>query len=46
MFDCWKLCSQAKEAIKEAERCDPDSIFTQFCVYNIAVQEGSVDKGI
>lgn len=37
---------QAKEAIKEAERCDPDSIFTQFSVYKIAVQENNVEKGI
>lgn len=36
---------QAKEAIKEAERCDPDSIFTQFSVYKIAVQENNVEKG-
>lgn len=36
---------QAKEAIKEAERCDPDSIFTQFYVYKIAVQENNVEKG-
>lgn len=37
---------QAKEAIKEAERCDPDSIFTKFSVYKIAVQENNVEKGI
>lgn len=37
---------QAKEAIKEAERCDPDSIFTQFSIYKIAVQENNVKKGI
>ncbi len=37
---------QAKEAIREAERCDPDSIFTQFYVYKIAVQENNVEKGI
>ncbi|XP_041800433.1 testis-expressed protein 11 [Chelmon rostratus] len=35
---------KAKEAIKEAERCDPDSIFTQFSVYKIAVQENNVQK--
>uniref|UniRef100_A0A3B4Z2H8 Protein ZIP4 homolog n=1 Tax=Seriola lalandi dorsalis TaxID=1841481 RepID=A0A3B4Z2H8_SERLL len=34
-----KQLEKAKEAIKEAERCDPDSIFTQFSVYKIAVQE-------
>ncbi|KAF3838575.1 hypothetical protein F7725_010343 [Dissostichus mawsoni] len=33
-----KQLEKAKEAIKEAERCDPDSIFTQFSVYKIAVQ--------
>ena len=36
---------QAKEAIKEAERCDPESIFTQFSVYKIAMQENNVEKG-
>uniref|UniRef100_A0A673AES9 Protein ZIP4 homolog n=1 Tax=Sphaeramia orbicularis TaxID=375764 RepID=A0A673AES9_9TELE len=36
-------CS-AKEAVKEAERCDPDSIFTQFTVYKIAVQENNVER--
>lgn len=42
-----KTCAfQAKEAIKEAERCDPDSIFTQFSVYKIAVQEKDVERGI
>ncbi|KAM6953170.1 testis-expressed protein 11 [Aplochiton taeniatus] len=35
---------KAKEAIKEAERCDPNSIFTQFSVYKIAVQENNVEK--
>ncbi|XP_051277031.1 testis-expressed protein 11 isoform X1 [Dicentrarchus labrax] len=35
---------KAKEAIKEAERCDPDSIFTQFSVYKIAVLEKNVAK--
>ncbi|MEQ2159705.1 hypothetical protein GOODEAATRI_025798, partial [Goodea atripinnis] len=34
----------AKEAIKEAERCDPESIFTQFSIYKIAVQENNVEK--
>lgn len=41
-----KTCDyQAKEAIKEAERCDPDSIFTQFSVYKIAVLENNMEKG-
>ncbi|XP_038848469.1 testis-expressed protein 11 [Salvelinus namaycush] len=35
---------KAKEAIKEAERCDPNSIFTQFSVYKIAVLENNVEK--
>ncbi|KAL4631581.1 testis-expressed sequence 11 protein [Arapaima gigas] len=35
---------KAKEAIKEAERCDPDSIFTQFSIYKIAVLENNVDR--
>ncbi|XP_064015770.1 testis-expressed protein 11 isoform X12 [Pogoniulus pusillus] len=35
---------KAKEAVKEAERCDPDSIFTKFSVYKIAVMEKDTDK--
>ncbi|XP_059202735.1 testis-expressed protein 11 isoform X2 [Centropristis striata] len=35
---------KAKEAIKETERCDPDSIFTQFIVYKMAVLENNVEK--
>ncbi|MED6292232.1 hypothetical protein CHARACLAT_031572, partial [Characodon lateralis] len=35
---------KAKEAIKEAERCDPECIFTQFSIYKIAVQENNVEK--
>ncbi|XP_028272369.1 testis-expressed protein 11 [Parambassis ranga] len=35
---------KAKDAIKEAERCDPDSVFTQFSIYKIAVQENNVKK--
>uniref|UniRef100_A0A3P9BC52 Protein ZIP4 homolog n=1 Tax=Maylandia zebra TaxID=106582 RepID=A0A3P9BC52_9CICH len=34
-----KQLEKAKEAIKEAQRCDPDNIFTQFSVYKVAVQE-------
>ncbi|XP_068596548.1 testis-expressed protein 11 [Brachionichthys hirsutus] len=41
-----KQLEKAKEAIKEAERCDPESIFTQFSVYKIAVLEGNVDKAV
>lgn len=36
---------QAKEAIKEAQRCDPDSVFTHFCVYKMATLEHDVEKG-
>ncbi|KAM7389917.1 hypothetical protein PAMP_023861 [Pampus punctatissimus] len=39
-----KQLEKGKQAIKEAERCDPDSIFTQFSVYKIAVQENNVEK--
>lgn len=39
-----KQLEKAKEAVKEAERCDPDSIFTQFSVYKIAVQENNAEK--
>uniref|UniRef100_A0AAY5KIB1 Protein ZIP4 homolog n=1 Tax=Esox lucius TaxID=8010 RepID=A0AAY5KIB1_ESOLU len=34
---------KAKEAIKEAKRCDPNSIFTQFSVFKIAILEGNVE---
>ncbi|XP_066571221.1 testis-expressed protein 11 [Amia ocellicauda] len=36
---------KAKEAIKEAERCDPESIFTQFSVYKIAILENNTERG-
>ncbi|CAJ1058793.1 testis-expressed protein 11 [Xyrichtys novacula] len=39
-----KQHEKAKDAIKEAERCDPDNIFTQFGVYKIAVQENNVER--
>lgn len=40
------LCiDQAKEATKEAQRCDPDSVFTHFCVYKMATLERNVEKG-
>ncbi|XP_072293389.1 testis-expressed protein 11 [Eucyclogobius newberryi] len=35
---------KAKEAVGEAERCDPDSIFTHFSVFKIAVQENNAEK--
>ncbi|KAM9356520.1 testis-expressed protein 11 [Symphorus nematophorus] len=39
-----KQLEKAKEAIKEADRCDPDNIFTQFSIYKIAMQENNVEK--
>ncbi|KAJ0049869.1 hypothetical protein NL108_005144, partial [Boleophthalmus pectinirostris] len=39
-----KQLEKAKEAVGEAERCDPDSIFTHFSVYKIAVQENNSEK--
>ncbi|XP_055368357.1 testis-expressed protein 11 isoform X2 [Betta splendens] len=39
-----KQLEKAKDAIMEVERCDPDSIFTHFSVYKIAVQENNVKK--
>ncbi|XP_061542091.1 testis-expressed protein 11 [Phycodurus eques] len=39
-----KQLEKAKEAINEAERCDPDSIFTHFSVYKIAVYENDVER--
>ncbi|NWX20832.1 TEX11 protein, partial [Aegotheles bennettii] len=41
-----KQVDKAKEAIKEAERCDPNSIFTKFSVYKIAVMEKDTDKAV
>lgn len=37
---------QAKDAVKEAQRSDPDSIFTHFSVYKVAVLENNVERGI
>lgn len=47
-MEAMSICKlfQAKDAIKEAERCDPDSIFTQFMVYKIALQDNNVKKGV
>uniref|UniRef100_A0A3Q3VUP4 Protein ZIP4 homolog n=1 Tax=Mola mola TaxID=94237 RepID=A0A3Q3VUP4_MOLML len=39
-----KQLEKAKDAIKEAHRCDPDSIFTQFNIYKIAVLENNAEK--
>ncbi|NXD86043.1 TEX11 protein, partial [Halcyon senegalensis] len=41
-----KQVDKAKEAVKEAERCDPNSIFTKFSVYKIAVVEKDTDKAL
>ncbi|XP_064374454.1 testis-expressed protein 11 isoform X3 [Dromaius novaehollandiae] len=41
-----KQLDKAKEAVKEAERCDPNSVFTQFSVYKIAVLENNTDKAV
>ncbi|KAF4091426.1 hypothetical protein AMELA_G00036820 [Ameiurus melas] len=35
---------KAKEAISEALKCDPNSIFTHFSVYKIAVLENNIEK--
>uniref|UniRef100_A0A8C3QUD0 Protein ZIP4 homolog n=1 Tax=Cyanoderma ruficeps TaxID=181631 RepID=A0A8C3QUD0_9PASS len=48
MASCYlhlKQVDKAKEAVKQAERCDPNSIFTKFSVYKIAVMENDTDKG-
>ncbi|XP_009708642.1 PREDICTED: testis-expressed sequence 11 protein, partial [Cariama cristata] len=49
MASCYlhlKQVDKAKKAVKEAERCDPDSIFTKFSVYKIAVMEKDTDKAV
>ncbi|NXL84673.1 TEX11 protein, partial [Alectura lathami] len=49
MASCYlhlKQVDKAKEAVKEAERCDPNSIFTQFSVYKIAVMEDDTDRAV
>ncbi|XP_072732677.1 testis-expressed protein 11 isoform X2 [Ciconia boyciana] len=49
MASCYlhlKQVDKAKEAIKEAERCDPNGIFTKFIVYKIAVMEKDTDKAV
>ncbi|XP_048087587.1 testis-expressed protein 11 isoform X1 [Alosa alosa] len=35
---------KAKEAATEATRCDPNSIFSHFSIYKIAILENNVDK--
>ncbi|XP_047620166.1 testis-expressed protein 11 [Phacochoerus africanus] len=49
MASCYLHLEQfdkAKEAVTEAERCDPTNIFTQFYVFKIAVLEGSSDRAL
>ncbi|NXO43611.1 TEX11 protein, partial [Locustella ochotensis] len=49
MASCYlhlKQVDKAKEAVKQAERCDPNSIFTKFSVYKIAVMENDADKAV
>ncbi|NXU47153.1 TEX11 protein, partial [Turnix velox] len=49
MASCYlhlKQIDKAKEAVKEAERCDPNSIFTKFSVYKIAVMDKDTDKAV
>ncbi|NXS55719.1 TEX11 protein, partial [Brachypteracias leptosomus] len=49
MASCYlhlKQVEKAKEAVKEAERCDPNSIFTKFSIYKIAVMEKDTDKAV
>ncbi|NXV46261.1 TEX11 protein, partial [Uria aalge] len=49
MASCYlhlKQIDKAKEAVKEAKRCDPNSIFTKFSVYKIAVMEKDTDKAV
>ncbi|XP_053811955.1 testis-expressed protein 11 isoform X2 [Vidua chalybeata] len=49
MASCYlhlKQVDKAKEAVKQAERCDPNSIFTKFSVYKIAMLENDTDKAM
>nr|XP_020651569.1 testis-expressed protein 11 [Pogona vitticeps] len=41
-----KLLEKAHEAVKEAESYDPNSIFTQFYVYKMAVLQNNTQKAI
>lgn len=40
-----KSLLKAKEAVEEAARIDPSSIFTQFNIYKIAVMENHAERG-
>ncbi|NXK74124.1 TEX11 protein, partial [Amazona guildingii] len=49
MASCYlhlKQVDKAKEAVKEAERCDPNNIFTKFSIYKIAVMEKDTNKAV
>ncbi|TSQ81015.1 Testis-expressed protein 11 [Bagarius yarrelli] len=37
---------KAKEAISEALKCDPNSVFTHFSVYKIAILENNIEKAV
>uniref|UniRef100_A0A6I9LRS4 Protein ZIP4 homolog n=1 Tax=Peromyscus maniculatus bairdii TaxID=230844 RepID=A0A6I9LRS4_PERMB len=49
MASCYlhlKQLDKAKEAVTEAEQQDPTNIFTQFCIFKIAVMEGNSDRAL
>ncbi|XP_004694489.1 PREDICTED: testis-expressed sequence 11 protein [Condylura cristata] len=49
MASCYlhlKQLDKAKEAVTEAERHDPENIFTQFYIFKIAVLEGNSDRAL
>ncbi|XP_057393628.1 testis-expressed protein 11 [Balaenoptera acutorostrata] len=49
MASCYMHLEQfdkAKEAVTEAERCDPTNLFTKFYVFKIAVLEGNSDTAL
>ncbi|XP_077589689.1 testis-expressed protein 11 [Stigmatopora nigra] len=39
-----KQLENAKEAIKDAELCEPDSMYTQFSIYCIALEENNIER--
>uniref|UniRef100_A0A7N5KC49 Protein ZIP4 homolog n=1 Tax=Ailuropoda melanoleuca TaxID=9646 RepID=A0A7N5KC49_AILME len=49
MASCYlrlKQFDKAKEAVIEAEQCDPTNIFTQFYVFKVAVLEGNSGRAL
>ena len=40
------LFDQATDALKEAEKHDPESIQTQFTLYKLALADTDVEKGL